>query len=100
MTAQGHPRVIFRRAIERGNLVVAEATACELGRIDLLDALELVCLAAEKAPERFDSYARRLIARLAEERQLSLAELDLAITALRALPSKRAATALRALLSQ
>jgi hypothetical protein len=25
MTAQGHPRAIFKRAIERGNLVVAEA---------------------------------------------------------------------------
>jgi len=24
MTAQGHPRAIFERAIERGNLVVAE----------------------------------------------------------------------------
>ena len=29
MTAQGHPRAIIRRAIERGNVVVAEATARE-----------------------------------------------------------------------
>jgi hypothetical protein len=27
VTAQGHPRAIFKRAIERGNVVVAEATA-------------------------------------------------------------------------
>ena len=29
MTAQGHPRAIFRRAIERGNLVAGEARAHE-----------------------------------------------------------------------
>jgi hypothetical protein len=30
LTAQGHPRAIFKRAIERGNLLVAEVTAREL----------------------------------------------------------------------
>jgi hypothetical protein len=39
VTAQGHPRVIFKRAIERGNVVIAEATARELGRISLEEAL-------------------------------------------------------------
>jgi hypothetical protein len=29
VTAQGHPRSIFKRPIERGNVVVAEATARE-----------------------------------------------------------------------
>jgi hypothetical protein len=29
MTAQGHPRAIFTRSIERGNLVTAEASARE-----------------------------------------------------------------------
>jgi hypothetical protein len=38
------------------------------------------------------------VARLAAERRLRLAELDLAVTALRALPSERAAAALRALI--
>jgi hypothetical protein len=90
--------VIFRRAIGRRNLLLAETTAREIGRVDLLEALDLVCLVAEKAPERLDPYARRWLSRLAEERQLPLAELDLALTALRALPSPRAAAALRALL--
>jgi hypothetical protein len=31
-------RLTFARAIERGNLVVAEITAQELGRLDLTDA--------------------------------------------------------------
>lgn len=46
MTAQGNPRVVFRRALERGNLVVAEITARELGGLDLTDALELSALIA------------------------------------------------------
>jgi len=54
-------------------------------------------LVAEHSPERLDAFARRWVARLAAECQLTLAELDLAITALRALPSQRAADALRAL---
>jgi hypothetical protein len=33
LTAQGHPRAIFKRAIEHGNVVAAEMTARELGRI-------------------------------------------------------------------
>jgi hypothetical protein len=38
MTAQGHPRAIFKRAVERGNLVIAEATAREIGRLTLEEA--------------------------------------------------------------
>jgi hypothetical protein len=48
LTAQGHPRAIFNRAIERGNLLVAEATLRELGRPSLLELLELTLLIAEK----------------------------------------------------
>jgi hypothetical protein len=50
MTAQGHPRAIFKRAIERGNLVVAEASAREAARLTLEEALSLVFLYAEKDP--------------------------------------------------
>jgi hypothetical protein len=95
LTAQGHPRAIFRRAIERKNLLVAQMTAREMGVVELPEALELVVLTAELEPQRLDGYARRFVARLADERTLTLAELDLAITALRALPSLPAAEALR-----
>jgi hypothetical protein len=97
MTAQGQPRTRFRRAIQRRNLLGAETGAREMGVVDLGEALDLVVLVAEAAPERLDGYARRWIARLADERPLRLAEPDLAVTALRALPSERAAAALRAL---
>jgi hypothetical protein len=46
VTAQGHPRAIFKRAIERGNVVIAEATARELGQLNLEEALQLVLLYA------------------------------------------------------
>jgi hypothetical protein len=98
MTARGHPRAIFHRAIQRKNLLVAESTARELGALELTEALDLVCLVADKTPQRLDAFARRFLVRLADERSLSLAELDLALTALRTLPSERAADALRALL--
>jgi hypothetical protein len=97
MTAQGQPRARFRRAIQRKNLLGAEMCAREMGVVDLVEALDLVCLVAEAAPERFDGFARRWLARLADERPLALGELDLAVTALRALPSSRARAALRLL---
>jgi hypothetical protein len=43
VTAPGHPRAIFRRAIERGNLLVAETTAREIGRVTLVELLILAC---------------------------------------------------------
>jgi hypothetical protein len=54
--------VILRRALERGNLVVAEITARELGRIELSDALELTALVASKDRTR----SRRMAARWLE----------------------------------
>ncbi len=98
MTAQGQPRARFRRAIERRNLLSAETCAREMGVVDLAEALDLLCLVAEVTLARLDGFARRWLARLADERPLRLSELDLAITALRALPSPRAGDALRALL--
>jgi hypothetical protein len=97
LTAEGHPRAVFRRAIERKNLLVAQTIARELGVVGLDEALELVVLTAELEPPRLDAYARRFVARLADERTLTLGELDVAITALRALPSARAAGVLRQL---
>ncbi len=41
MTAQGHPRAIFKRAVDHGNLVVAEMAAREAGNLTLKEAREL-----------------------------------------------------------
>jgi hypothetical protein len=54
-TSQGHPRTVFRRALERGNLLVAEATAREIGQVSFAEALELTLLIAEKEPHRHGS---------------------------------------------
>jgi hypothetical protein len=53
---------VFRKALERGNVVVAEITARELGRITLADALELTALVAVKNRPR----SRRMAARWLE----------------------------------
>ena len=64
---QGHSLSIFRRAIERGNLTIAEATAKELLRISLTDALELTILIARKDPRRHPRVAARWLLRYLEE---------------------------------
>jgi hypothetical protein len=52
LTAQGHPRATFNRAIERGNLLIAETVLRELGRPTLGELLELTILIAFKDPRR------------------------------------------------
>ena len=44
----------FQHAIERGQLLAAEAAARELGQLTLADALEFLLLLAEKEPQPFD----------------------------------------------
>jgi len=34
-TSQGHPRTVFGRALEHDNLVLAEVTAREIGRVTI-----------------------------------------------------------------
>jgi len=83
--SQGHPRTAFRRALERGNLVVAEIEAREVGRLDLEEALELTALVALRDAQRRDVYAVRWLTRWLEEKRPTLAEVTLAATALAAL---------------
>jgi hypothetical protein len=56
-TSQGHPRSIFRRALEHDNLVLAEVTAREFGRVTIAEALELTALVARKQPTRYGRFA-------------------------------------------
>ncbi len=67
MTAEGHPRAVFRRAIERGNLIVAETVAREMGNVTLEEALELTALIAFKDPRRHGRAGTRWLARYLEE---------------------------------
>jgi hypothetical protein len=67
ITSQGRPRTVFARALQNGNLYVAEALARELGRISLAEALELTILIARKDPPRYPRVAARWLQRLLEE---------------------------------
>ena len=67
MTAQGHPRAIYERAIECGNLLVAETTLLtEIPRPTLTDLLELTALIAIKQPQRFSRVAARWLLKYLE----------------------------------
>jgi hypothetical protein len=86
LTASGHPRSEFRRAIERGNLSVAETTAREMGHVSLLEALQLTALLALRDRGRGSRFAVRWLERLVDERPaVTIDEVALAASALAAL---------------
>jgi hypothetical protein len=89
VTAEGRPLTRFRRAVEHHDLFGAEAAAREFGRrLDLSDALGLLELIAEREPHRYERAAVRWHGRLELERLgLTLAEAQLALTALGVLPA-------------
>ena len=68
---------MFRRALERGNLLVAEATAREIGHVSLAEALELTALIAEYEPSRHGRFAVRWLTRYLEERDPTIDEIAL-----------------------
>lgn len=83
MTAQGHPRAIFSRAIENGNLVVAEQVAREVTNLTLEEALRLLFLYAEKDPARYDKAALRWLSMyVSEGKAVTLLKVQLAASAL------------------
>jgi hypothetical protein len=71
--------------------------ASELPKVTLADALTLLLLARDVEPARFDRSVPRWHARLCTERQLSIAEAQLALAALNALPGPGCLGAARAL---
>ena len=82
MTAQGHPRAIFKRAIERGNVTMAEATAREFA-LNLEEALRLVLLYAAYEPAKVERAALRWFARYLEEgKGVTLLKAQFALAAL------------------
>jgi hypothetical protein len=98
LTAQGNARSIFRRAVENGNVLVAEMTARELGRITLEEALALTVLVVERDPGRRSRYAVRWLLRLLQEDEnLTIEDAGLAASALAALGGRGHAEALATL---
>jgi len=68
LTAQPHPHVRFRRAIERRTLWLAEDAARELPNLPLEDALQLVHLYAERGSPKYERAALRWLERYLTER--------------------------------
>jgi hypothetical protein len=102
LTAQGSPRAIFERAIERGNVALAETTLrAEIPRPTLVDLLELTALIALKEPHRHARVSARWLTRWLEaHRFATIYDASLAAAALQALGGRhhrQALVALRAL---
>jgi hypothetical protein len=76
----------IKRALERGNFMVAWTMAAELPKVPLADGLELLLLARDLEPARFDRAVPRWHARPCIEQRLSSGEAQLALAALNALP--------------
>ena len=101
VAAQGSPRSRFRRAIDAQSVLLAELSAREMRHVDLADALELVLLYGNESDPKYERAACRWLGRLAAEQQdVTLGQLQLAASALAALPAAPAASraALRGLL--
>ena len=69
LTATGHPRAVFQRAIGRANLASAEVSARQLGRVSLIEALELTALIALKDPRRHGRAGARWMRRYLDENE-------------------------------
>ena len=67
MGAQGSPGAIFWRAIERGNVIVAESIAREFEVLPLDFALALVHLYADRSDRRYERAALRFLGRYLAE---------------------------------
>jgi hypothetical protein len=90
MTAQGHPRAIYQRGIERGNLLVAETVLREMGRPTLVELLDLTTLIAKKDPKRFERVGARWVFRyLQEDVGVRLADVQGVVGCLQALGGRR-----------
>jgi hypothetical protein len=73
----------FQRAIQRGNIMRAEAAARQLGQLSLDNALRLLFLYAEREPIKFERAALRWLARyVTEGKAVSLLKTQLALAAL------------------
>jgi hypothetical protein len=97
VTAPGTAYSQFKRALERRNFMLAWTTAAELPKVPLADGLELLLLARDLEPARFDRAVPRWHARLCSEQQLSSGEAQLALAALNALPGPGVQSAVHSL---
>jgi hypothetical protein len=93
MSVKGHPYRWFTSALRRGDLVGVRSAAAELGhKVNLVDALSIVLLMADREEDAFERAATRWLARLVIERPaVGLDDLRSGLVALEALPTNAAA---------
>jgi hypothetical protein len=72
VTSRGHVCAEFKRALDRGNVWVAEAVARDLPQVSLDDALRLVHLYGEKESPKYERAALRWLERYLTESSPSL----------------------------
>jgi hypothetical protein len=99
MTSQGSALTRLHRALAARNVLLSLATAAELPRVPLAEALGICLLLRDKDPGRFELAALRWHARLCREGRLSLAEAAVALAALSALGTRRIESGAAALLA-
>src|SRR5262245_50342756 len=100
VSSKGSLRGNFQRAIDRRQLVYAEALARQLEPLSVSDALAFLLLLAEHEPRRFDRAGARWHARLVlEANGIGLLESQVALAAVMRLPAsdRKAANVLREL---
>ena len=89
MTSDGSAYARFKRALEVGNELLVLATARELPRIALDDALRICLLLREGDPDRYERAAVRWLGRFAlEAQQVTIEALRFAADALATLPGQ------------
>jgi hypothetical protein len=93
VSIKGHPYRWFTSALRRGDLVGVRAAAAELGhQVNLVDALSIVLLMADREDDAFERAATRWLARFVVERPaVGLEDLRRGLVALQALPANAAA---------
>jgi hypothetical protein len=88
VTSDGSPYVRFKRALGTGNLNLIRATAAELPRVGLADALQVCLLMRDQDGQGFERAAVRWLGRFAlEAREVTIEALERAAGALRAMPA-------------
>jgi hypothetical protein len=89
VTSDGNPYTRFRRALETGNESLVTATALELPRVALDDALRICLVLRGGDPARYERAAVRWLGRFAlEARGVTIDDLRTAAEALDALPEQ------------
>lgn len=90
VTSQSSPYARLRRALDRGNLTEALSAAADLPHVGLVEALELVLLVCDRAPEKYERAALRWCMRYCRETpNTTLAEGQAVLAVLAILPVRR-----------